>query len=161
VTQDPGSTTDVPSRRAVRAAWVAWLLVTVGCVALAVVVATSIREALRTDASVVGIFADTDGGCPDRVEYVVDGVTHDLDVGRGWCGRTDLGSTAPQRVYYDSDDPEVAVFADPVGTTPTIILDGVVIALLAVLVGWLQWMWWCRQRAWWSRVPSVRTRPRA
>jgi hypothetical protein len=106
---------------------------------------------------VVGTFADADDGCPDRVEYVVDGVTYDLDVGRGWCGRPSFGSTSPQRVYYDSDDPEVAVFADPTGTTPTVVLDGVVIALLAALVVWLQWMWWWRRRAWWSRVGRSRT----
>lgn len=137
-------------RLALLAAWGVWLLVTVVSVLAVVAVTGSVRATLRADASVVGTFAEPGDRCPDEVEYVVDGETYRMDVGRNWCGRLGGGSTQPQRVYYDSEDPSVAVFADPGGTTPTLVLDVVVIVLLISLVVWLQWFWWWRQRPWWS-----------
>ena len=139
-----------PSRRAVVAGWATWLLVNLVCLLAIVAYTGSVRDTLRADESVVGTFAEPGDRCPDNVEYVVGGETYRMDVGRGWCGRYGGGSTQPQRVYYDSDDPSVAVFADPGGTTPSLVLDIVVIVLLVSLLVWLQWLWWRRQRPWWS-----------
>ena len=137
------------------AGWTAWVLVHVACLVLCVNLVTDVSRSARADASVVGRFADPGDGCPDRVAYVVEGVTYEIDTGaRGWCSREDGDPTSPQRVFYDGDDPGVAVLADPVGTTPTVVLDVVALVLVAVLVGWLQWLRRTRLRPWWRRTPS-------
>lgn len=139
---------------------VVWLVVNVVCVLQSARVAHWIAIGLRTDASVVGTFDDPGSSCPDRIEYVVDGVTYEVGVaGRGWCPKDDGDPTSPQRVFYDSDDPAVAMFADPGGPTPSIILDGVVLTLLVGLALW-SWRRWWRWTRGWLRARAVGTEDR-
>jgi hypothetical protein len=130
------------------------LAVSAGCVLVAVAVSGTVLAGLRADASVLGTFDDPGKRCPSRVEYVVDGTTYDLDLRQRWCGRSDQGSTRPQRVFYDSEDPSVALLADPGGPVPVTVVHIVVVVLLVGATGWLQWFWWWRQRSWWSATRS-------
>ena len=125
-----------------RTRWCLWALVNLWCTWTCVMLGMPVMDGLRADASAIGTFSDPGARCPERVEYVVDGLTYEVGTGaRGWCSREDGDPTSPQRVFYDSDDPGRAVLADPGGTTGTLIVQSVSLTLLGGLTLWLWWRW--------------------
>ncbi|WP_127783745.1 hypothetical protein [Rhodococcus sp. X156] len=146
----------VRRRSGVAARFVLFIVLNLACTWFCVTLAAGIVTGLRADASVVGTFDDPGASCPGRASYVVDGVRYQLDTGgEGWCSRENGDLTSPQRVYYDSDDPEVAVFADPGGPTGVVIVQGVGLTLLATLTAWLWWAWWRWARVLLRTLPAV------